>query len=343
MINMEVCMRCGAIREDLEVRCKKCGGPFKVVVDFPFVKNDLRANFPYIKEWVTLGEFNTPMIKKNNIWFKLDSLNPTGSYKDRGAVTLISYLKQRGIKRISEDSSGNAGASIAAYGTAAGMEVEIYVPENVSGIKAKQIELYGAKIIKVKGSRNDVAKAAEQSSAYYASHILQPHFRDGIRSLAYEVVRDLGWREPDYFFIPTSAGSLLLGVYEGFKHMLNNGIIEKMPKIISVQTEQVMPVCAKIKGINYLPPTKVTSIADALVSTQPYLLEEMIKILKETGDCVVVTDEEIMIAHKELAKNGILVEYSSATVYAAYKKMKLKDENVVLHITGHGLKSIKLS
>ncbi|MEM3832517.1 MAG: pyridoxal-phosphate dependent enzyme [Thermoprotei archaeon] len=338
---MEICMRCGYVREDLELRCKKCGGPFKVVVDFPFVKDNLRANFPYIKEWITLGEFNTPMIKKNNVWFKLDSLNPTGSYKDRGAVTLISYLKQRGVKRISEDSSGNAGASIAAYSAAAGIEVEIYVPENVVGVKAKQIELYGAKIIKVKGSREDVAKAAELSGAYYASHILQPHFRDGIRSLAYEIVRDLGWNVPDYFFIPTSAGTLLLGVYEGFKHLLNNGIIEIMPKIISVQTEQVMPVCAKIKEINYTPPTKITSIADALISTQPYLLNEMVKILKETGECIVVNDEEIIDAHRELAKNGILVEYSSATVYAAYKKMKIKDENVVLHITGNGLKTIK--
>ncbi len=335
-------MRCGYVRENLEVRCKKCGGPFKVVVDFPFIKDNLRANFPYIREWITLGEFNTPMIKKNNVWFKLDSLNPTGSYKDRGAVTLISYLKQKGIRRISEDSSGNAGASIAAYGAAAGMEVEIYVPESVTGIKARQIELYGAKIIKVKGTREDVAKAAEQSNAYYASHILQPHFRDGIRSLAYEIVKDLGWKVPDYFFIPTSAGTLLLGVYEGFKHLLNNGIIETMPKIISVQTEQVMPVCAKIKGINYTPPTKVTSIADALVSTQPYLLNEMIKVLKETGECIVVNDEEIINAHRELAKNGILAEYSSATVYAAYKKMNIKGENVVLHITGSGLKTIKL-
>lgn len=333
-------MRCGYIRENLEVRCRKCGGPFKIVIDFPFIKDDLRANFPYIKEWITLGEFNTPMIKKNNIWFKLDSLNPTGSYKDRGAVTLISYLRQKGIRKISEDSSGNAGASIAAYGTAAGMEVEIYVPENVAGVKAKQIELYGAKIIRVKGTREDVAKAAEQSNAYYASHILQPHFRDGIRSLAYEIVRDLGWKVPDYLFIPTSAGSLLLGVYEGFKHLLNNGIIEKMPKIISVQTEQVMPVCAKIQKINYAPPAKVTSIADALVSTQPFLLNEMVNILKETGDCIVVNDEEIINAHKELARSGILVEYSSATVYAAYKKMNIHDEIVVLHITGNGLKTI---
>ncbi len=333
-------MRCGATRENLEVKCKKCGGPFKVVIDFPFNKEDIRANFPYIKEWVTLGEFNTPMIRKNNIWFKLDSLNPTGSYKDRGAVTLISYLKQKGIKKISEDSSGNAGASIAAYGSAAGMEVEIYVPENVAGVKAKQIELYGAKIIKVKGTREDVAKAAEQSNAYYASHILQPHFRDGIRSLAYEIVRDLNWKVPEYLFIPTSAGSLLLGVYDGFKHLLDNGIIEKMPKIISVQTAQVMPVCASLKGIKYTPLEKVTSIADALVSTKPFLLNEMIKVLRETGDCIIVNDEEIIKAHKELAKMGILVEYSSATVYAAYKKMNLHNEEVVLHISGNGLKTI---
>ncbi|QIW24669.1 pyridoxal-phosphate dependent enzyme [Sulfolobus sp. S-194] len=333
----QVCMRCGKEREGLELRCKKCGGPFKVdVEDISFSKN-LRDNFPYIKRWISLGEWNTPMIKSNYVYFKLDFLNPTGSYKDRGSVTLISYLAEKGIKQISEDSSGNAGASIAAYGAAAGMRVRIFVPSTARGNKLKQIESYGAEVVKVEGSRENVAKAAENSSYYYASHVLQPQFRDGIRSLAYEIVRDLGWMAPDNVFLPTSAGTLLLGVFEGFKHMFNQGVISKIPRLISVQTEQVMPLCSKVKGFNYIPPEKVTSIADALVSTNPFLLPEMEEVIRKYGDCVVVNDDEILDSWKELARKGILVEYSSATVYSAYKKAKTEGVNVLV-LTGSGLK-----
>ncbi len=339
-----VCMRCGAPREGLEVRCKRCGGPFKEIPDYPFVKEDFKKNFPYIKTWISLGEGNTPMISKRGVYFKLDFLNPTGSYKDRGSVTLISYLKQNGITRITEDSSGNAGASIAAYGAAAGIEVKVFVPETAKGAKLAQIQAYGAKVVKVPGSRENVSKAAEEASKegyYYASHILQPQFRDGIRTLAYEIVRDLGWRVPDYVFLPISAGTLLLGVNEGFEHMLRSGAIDHKPKIIGVQTKEVSPVCSKFKNIEYKPPEKLVTIADALVSTNPIFLDDMVKVL---SDCIIVSDDEIIDAHKELAKEGLLVEYSSATVWAAFKKFisnESKIDNVVLVLTGNGLKTLQ--
>ncbi|QXJ30057.1 Threonine synthase [Saccharolobus shibatae B12] len=336
----EVCMKCKKERESIyEIKCNKCGGPFEILLDFEFDKNSERGfpysekNFPYVKHFISLGEGRTPLIKKGNIWFKLDFLNPSGSYKDRGAVTLVSYLAEKGVKQISEDSSGNAGSAIAAYSAAAGIEAYIFVPETAKGGKLKQIESYGAHVVRVRGSREDVAKAAENSGYYYASHVLQPQFRDGIRSLAYEIAKDLDWKTPNYVFIPVSAGTLLLGVYKGFKHLLDSGVISEMPKIVAVQTEQVMPLCAKFKNISYTPPDKVTSIADALVSTRPFLLDHM---LKATSECIVVSDDEIVEAWKELAKMGLLVEYSSATVFAAYKKFSVND--AVLVLTGSGLK-----
>ncbi|MEM0068547.1 MAG: pyridoxal-phosphate dependent enzyme [Saccharolobus sp.] len=329
----EVCMVCGKERESIyEIRCSKCGGPFDIEIDFEYSQNTAK-NFPYINKLITLGEGKTPIIKKGDVWFKLDFLNPTGSYKDRGSVTLISYLAEKGIKRISEDSSGNAGASIAAYSAAAGIEAFIFVPENAKGNKLKQIEAYEARVIKVSGSREDVAKAAENSGYYYASHVLQPQFRDGIRTLAYEIVES--FKKVKYIFLPVSAGTLLLGVYKGLKHLLDSGIIDEIPNIVAVQTEQVMPLCAKLKNINYKPPEKITSIADALVSTKPVLLDQMIKVVNE---CIVVNDNEIISAWKKLARMGLLIEYSSATVYAAYEKFKVND--AVLVLTGSGLKTI---
>ncbi|MFB6490619.1 MAG: pyridoxal-phosphate dependent enzyme [Thermoproteus sp. AZ2] len=330
------CARCGKEREGLEVRCRRCGGPFVVEVEFPY-RDKVRENFPYIERWYSLGEGNTPMVKADGVYFKLDFLNPTGSFKDRGSVTLISALAAKGIRRISEDSSGNAGASIAAYGAAAGMEVEIYVPETARGAKLRQIEAYGAKVVKVKGSREDVAKAAESSSAYYASHVWQPEFRDGIRTLAYELVKNLG-KAPGAVYLPTSAGTLLLGVYAGFKHLLNSGVISEMPKLVVVQTEQVRPLCAAVKGEEYRPPERVTSIADALISTNPPLLPEMAAVVKKYGDCVWVTDAEIEAAWRWLARRGLLVEPSSAAALAGY--WKLRGEDAVVVLTGSGLKAI---
>ncbi|QKR00972.1 pyridoxal-phosphate dependent enzyme [Metallosphaera tengchongensis] len=330
------CINCGREREGNEVRCR-CGGIYKVDVDFPFQK-DLRLNFPYIKKWVSLGEWNTPSVKLENITFKLDFLNPTGSYKDRGSVTLISYLSQKGITDIAEDSSGNAGASMSAYGAAAGMKVSIFVPSKSASGKLKQIQAYGAHVIKVQGDRESVSSEAERSGAYYASHVLQPEFRDGIRSLAYEIARDGGWKAPEEVYLPTSAGTLLLGVYEGFKHLINQGVIQEMPKLVAVQTEQVSPVCSKFNGVPYSPPREITSVADALVSTKPVLLDEMIKVLRETGDCVVVSENEVMEAWKYLARKGLLAEYSSAVGLAGLWKRKANDAVVVL--TGNGLKVI---
>ncbi|MGC8583771.1 MAG: pyridoxal-phosphate dependent enzyme [Thermoproteus sp.] len=331
-----VCARCGYEREGDELRCPKCGGPFTVVVDFPY-REKVRENFPYIRRWVTLGEGNTPLVEVGGVKFKLEFLNPTGSFKDRGSAVLISALAERGVRRISEDSSGNAGASIAAYGALAGMEVEIYVPETARGGKLKQIEAYGAKVVRVPGGREAVARAAEAANAYYASHVWRPEFRDGIRTLAYELVR--GGKAPEAVYLPTSAGTLLLGVYSGFKHLLDSGVIDKMPRLVAVQTEQVRPLCAAVKGERYTPPDRLTSMADALVSTNPPLLPEMAEVVRRHGDCVWVAEPEIEAAWRWLARRGLLAEPSSAVALAGYWKSGGGEDAVVV-LTGSGLKTL---
>jgi threonine synthase len=332
------CLRCSRPRKELEVHCTYCGGPFTRVADRPFSRN-IRDNFPYIRNLYTLGEGNTPFLESGGISYKLDFLNPTGSYKDRGSATLLSFLRENGVSRISEDSSGNAGASIAAYGALLGMEVSVFVPDTVKGAKLRQIESYGARVTRVQGTRSDVSRAAESSRLYFASHVWQPEFRDGIRTLAYEISRDLGWKAPDNVFLPTSAGTLLLGVYSGFHHMLESGEIERMPRLVAVQSEQVSPVYSALKGVRYEAPAKITSRADALVSTNPVFLPEMVAVLSECGDALTVSEDEIVSAHTELARKGLLVEYSSATAYAAALRYPERGRDVVV-LTGSGLKTL---
>lgn len=358
------CSVCGQSSPSLlDFRCPSCDEPLCVRLHFDFEASKIRKSdftvwryaefFPYVEEMgiVTLGEGWTPLVKfSDNTFFKLESLNPTGSFKDRGTTVLLSGLHEL-VKEaggfISEDSSGNAGASVAAYAACAGLRARIYVPEDVSGPKFNQIQFYGAEVVKVSGGRSRVAEGAQkgEKGKFYVGHILHPLFRDGLRSLAYEVVEQFGWHVPERVYLPVSAGTLILGVIKGFKHLVASNVIETMPKIVACQTRQVSPLYHRFKNLSYTPPVKVVSVADALVSVNPPLLDLMDKRLREVdGDAVVVEEDEIFNAFKELAGKGFLVEPSSAIAYAAYKKQlknkeTSKDEKTVIILTGTGLKT----
>jgi threonine synthase len=347
----------------LNVKCPSCEKPLDIRLNFNFAANKIRKKdytvwryaefFPYIKkmEIITLGEGWTPLVKfSKNVHFKLESLNPTGSFKDRGSTVLISTLHKLVKKAgcyISEDSSGNAGASIAAYAARADLRAKIYVPEDVSGPKFNQIQFHGAEVVKVSGSRSKVAEEAQKPERrkFYVGHILHPLFRDGIRSLAYEIAEQFGWRTPERVYLPVSAGTLLLGVLSGFKHLVESDVIETMPHVVACQTSQVSPLYHRFKNSDYHPPEKITSIADALVSVNPPLLELMAKQLKEAkGDAVMVEEDEIRDAFKELARKGFFVEPSSAVAYAGYRtqlelKEASKEDQTVIVLTGSGLKT----
>lgn len=358
------CSVCGQVSPNLlDLECNSCGQPLDVKLDVDFKDKKIRKGdytvwryvefFPYVEKGsiVSLGEGWTPLVKfAKNVHFKLENLNPTGSFKDRGSTVLISSLRKLLATAggyISEDSSGNAGASLAAYAARAGLRARIYVPENVSGPKSNQIKRYGAEVVKVSGGRSKVAEEAQRSERgkFYVGHILHPLFRDGLRSLAYEIAEQSHWRVPDRIYLPASAGTLLLGVISGFKHMFTSKMIESMPKVVGCQTRQVSPLFHHFKKLSYTPPVKVTSIADALVSTDPPLLDLMVEHLTKTqGDVIMVEEEEIFTAFNELARDGFFVEPSSAVAYAAYKRhLKngeiAKTDKTIIILTGSGLKA----
>jgi threonine synthase len=358
------CSMCGRDSTGLlNFRCDYCGKPLDIQVLPDFDKKRIHGNdyslwryrefFPYTTETdtITLGEGWTPLAHfSNKVHFKLESLNPTGSFKDRGSAVLISAIQKRiRSKRgfISEDSSGNAGASIAAYAARAGLKAKIYVPKTVSGPKFNQIQLYGAQVVKIPGSRNNVAKEAQEHEPrkFYVGHILHPLFRDGIRSLAYEIAEQLAWKAPDSIYLPVSAGTLLLGAIAGFKHLFDSDVIESMPRIVACQTSQVSPLYHRFRNLDYTPSEKISSVADALVSIDPPLLDLMARKLKEVnGDAVMVEEEEIVKAYKNLARKGFFVEPSSAVAYAGYAKQIMNKEasesdSAVIVLTGTGLKT----
>jgi threonine synthase len=364
---MEYEIRCsGCDRQSsslLDFKCPLCGRPLDIKIQRRFEISKIRRknytvwryarSFPYVRgtDIVTLGEGWTPLVRfSDNVYFKLENLNPTGSFKDRGSTTMVSalhHLVEKTGGYLREDSSGNAGASIAAYAARARLKARIYVPENVSGPKLTQIQFYGAQVIRVLGSRARVTEEAQKvtRSGFYVGHILHPLFRDGIRSLAYEIAEQLSWHVPDRVYLPVSAGTLLLGVIQGINDLVESGTLSVMPTITACQTAQVSPLYHLFKNQVYTPPEVPTSIADALVSVNPPLLGLMVERLKAAnGAAVLVEEDEILEAFRKLAGAGFFVEPSSAVAYAGYRKQLRnrdvsKNSNVVIILTGAGLKT----
>lgn len=346
----------------LDYKCR-CGSPFEVKLHFRFDKANIekqdysiwryRNFYPYLdkKEIVSLGEGWTHVVKiRKNLYCKLEFLNPTSSFKDRGSASLISAIhrkvkEERGY--ISEDSSGNAGASIAAYSSRAGLKAKIFVPESVLERKLNQILFYGAEVERVKGERNEVAIKAQkpEKGKFYVGHIWHPIFNDGVRTLAYELAEQFEWNLPDYVYLPVSAGTLLLGVIRGFRHLVNSGLADEFPTVVGCQPERVSPLYHRLMNQPFSRPEMMDSIADALVSVNPPFMEMMVNELKEIGGkAEVVNEDQTYDAFVELARNGFYVEPSSAVAYAAYKKHAemdelVKRERTVIVLTGSGLKS----
>ena len=336
-----VCSKCGDERHEFtESPLCHCGGILVPRIDFKFREGGFSENYPYLDHIVSLGEVQTPLVRMGDLQLKLEYYSPTYSYKDRGSRTLISHLATHLRKgaEINEDSSGNAGASISAYGAAAGFAVNIFVLEKTKAGKVDQIRAYGANIHKVSGSREDVAGAAASHSGYFASHVLNPEFRDGMRQISYEIFRQLDHKAPARLIVPVSAGTLLLGLISGFEHLLDSGETDRIPEIVAVQTEAVCPLCADLNHTAYDRDRMQESVADALVSRRPPLLPIMEEKMRELGICVTVSEGEIIQARSELASRGFYVEYSSATVLAAAKKIPEREGSVLI-LTGNGLKT----
>ena len=199
---------------------------------------------------VTLGEGDTPLVWREafgrEMAFKLEFLNPTGAYKDRGSAVLTSFLLERGVKQAVENSSGNAGASFAAYVVSSGIQARIYLPDSASGPKRVQIERYGAEVIRIMGPRANAAQAAIRSAEQglvYASHAYLPHVLAGYATLAYELVEQIG-EAPGAVVMPAGQGNLLLAAARGFAALKSAGLIDHTPRMVGVQALACAPLWA---------------------------------------------------------------------------------------------------
>ncbi len=301
---------------------------------------------------ISLGEGCTPLISSEidglQFHFKLEWFSPTGSFKDRGVSVLLSFLKQQGIREVVEDSSGNAGAAMAAYGAAAGIDVTILVPDYTQPAKVIQSRAYGAEVILVPGTREDTASAAikRAEKTFYASHNWHPMFLQGTKSLGYELWEDLGFTVPDNIVIPASEGSNVLGCYIAFQELLRSGEIDRTPRLFVSQPENCAPLHHALQGTKqtHFKPT----VAEGTAVQSPTRLQSIVQAVQKTdGGSVAISEEEIINASKRLARSGIFTEPSSAHAWAGAKNLiesghiNRSDLTVVL-LTGTGLKAQSL-
>ena len=274
---------------------------------------------------------------------------PSGSFKDRGSAVMINHLLEVGVGPIHEDSSGNAGASIATYAAAAGIPCRIYVPAAAPRGKLVQIAAAGAEVRAVPGSRLAVAEAALAAAgdSFYASHNWQPFFIEGTKTLAFELWEQLGFRLPDNILVPTGYGSNILGLDRGFDDLERSGEIVVRPRLFAVQAAN----CAAFAAIwasgadQFVPFSSAPTIADGIATPKPVRIAEVMHALRRSrGAVVAATEDEIAAALQALGRLGLFVEPTAATAGAALTRL-LADgtirpgQTTVAVLTGHGLKA----
>lgn len=304
---------------------------------------------------ITLGEGWTPLVSDSfqglNLHWKVDNQMPTGSYKDRGVSVMINWLSKLGATRVVEDSSGNAGASVACYAARAGLSACIFVPESAPEPKKVQISVYGAELVEVPGPRRAAADAAVAATRMdketkYASHSLHPAYLLGQMTCAWEIWEQLDRQVPDCFVAPVGHGVLLLGIWRGFQHLQKAGLIHKLPRLIAVQAEPYTPLYEAFHNGwgNIQNPQQLFEriSADGISISNPVRASSLLGAVRRSrGTVISTTEQEILTARDQLASRGFFVEPTSATVAAALAKIKEQltaEETVVAYLSGHGLK-----
>lgn len=308
----------------------------------------LDAGQPHFRMGVGWTPLLDLSISGRPITFKLEFMMPSGSFKDRGTTVMINHLAARGVSSVVDDSSGNAGASLAAHAARAGMRATIFVPAYASPAKKAQIGVYGAEVVSVDGPRRNAehaAQAAASDGRVYASHAYQPSYLIGQMTAAWEVWEQLGRRAPDWVVTPVAQGGNLLGYWFGFRRLRAAGLIDREPRLVAVQSALVDPVAEALeRGLDSVPAIepKGYTVAEGIAVSQPARGNRLLQSIRETGGAAITVDEAaILESQRALARQGIYVEPTSATVVAALPRVLERarpDDIIVVPLTGSGLK-----
>jgi len=362
-----MCIECGTTYEVENIYTCECGGLLDVKIrdveiDFKLDGKNLgvwkyRCLIPVKIDPVTLREGGTPLYRCEEIekeigckvYVKHEGLNPSGSFKDRGMTVGITKALELNANAVACASTGNTAASMAMYAARAGLKAYILLPAGKVAIgKIAQALMHGATVIGIKGNFDQalalIRKICEMKG-FYLLNSVNPFRLEGQKTIAYEIVDELGFT-PDKVIVPVGNAGNISAIYKGFKEFKKLGLIDTIPKMIGVQAEGANPIYKAVKeGKNDIEPIeKPETVATAIRIGNPANAKKALKAIYESNGTVVqVSDEEILRAQKDLASIGIGVEPASAASIAGLRKLAEmgeieKDESVVCIATGHLLK-----
>ncbi|MEM3696026.1 MAG: threonine synthase [Candidatus Bathyarchaeia archaeon] len=371
------CSRCGEVypSDNVLTVCPKCGGALLFQYDLARVsekvsKSDLEFRedtFWKFKELlplsspnsiVSLGEPYTPILRfhrgskaVSKVFLKDDGRLPTGTFKARGMAVAVSRLKELKVKRVALPSAGNAAAALAAYGAKARMEVYVFMPKDAPECNIKECVSMGAKVYLVDGLINDAADMVKKFGKDYGwldvSTNKQPYRYEGYKAMAFEIAEQFNWDLPDNIIFPTGGGEGIIGLWKGFKDLIQLGWTEKIPRLIIVQSTGCAPLVKAYKNGDAEVKEaweNAETIAAGLRVPRPYASYLVLRAIRETkGTAVAVDDTEIIASMKTLLKNGVYACPEASATLTALNKLENdgtieKDENVLLYLTGNAMK-----
>lgn len=305
----------------------------------------------------------TPLVKAERLakklgvrelWIKNDAVNfPSLSFKDRVVSVALSRSRELGFETVACASTGNLANAVSAQAASAGLKAYVFIPSDLEQSKILNSLIYGANVIGIKGHYDEVnrlcAEIAGKFGWAFVNVNMRPYYAEGSKSMAYEIVEQLGWRTPQHTVIPMASGSLLTKIHKGYQELVKAGLIEDTePKIYGAQATGCSPISAAQKaGLDFFKPVKPDTIAKSLAIGTPADGFYALRVMRDTGGAADdVTDDEIREAIKLLAETeGIFTETAGGVTLGVAKKLiasgKIpREDSVVVCVTGNGLKTL---
>lgn len=370
------CSACGNTRtpDGLPTVCELCGQPWLVRYQRPVPTVTARAEVrrghgmwrfrPFLplaegEQPVTLGEGDTPLLQLRrtgerlglaNLWLKDEGTNPTGSFKARGLSAAVTRAVAAGATSFVIPTAGNAGVSLAAYASRAGVRARVYAPRSTPPVILQQIRVFGAELVLVDGHIGDAGRAAadwgKETGAYNVSTLREPYRIEGKKTLAFELAVQFGWTMPDAIIYPTGGGTGLIGMWKAFGELIEAGWVQGTPpRLFSVQATGCAPVVrAFISGAERAEPwAEPETVAAGLRVPAPLGDRLMLRALRESnGGAIAVSDEELSDAARQVsAGEGIDLSPEGGAAVAAVSQLFAQgtlgpESRIVIFNTGAG-------
>jgi threonine synthase len=375
------CRECGRTypAEALHV-CEFCFGPLEVAYDYDAIaaavsRESIAAGPPTIWRYapllpakaegaVDLGAGWTPLVRADRLaaelglgelWLKNDTMNPTGSFKDRVTSVAVTKARELGFKVAACASTGNLANSVAAHAARAGMRSIVFIPADLEQQKIVTTAVYGCTLVAIDGTYDDVNRlcaelTSEHPSWAFVNVNVRTYYAEGSKTLAFEVAEQLGWKAPDHVVVPIASGSQLTKIHKGFQELALTGLLEgeAHTRISGAQALGCSPVAtAFAHGDDFVRPVRPSTIAKSLAIGNPADGPYALDAVRATGGSIgAATDAEIVDAIRLLASTeGIFAETAGGVTVATLAKLAAsgvvrRDERVVAFITGNGLKTL---